>query len=87
MDFLLNSHVGETYKNPDHEKKYFVPFSRAMEYLRVFGEKKMRIDEPAVSLLFPAGPLWFYMTIELFSSVSWKLQSMKIMNLQTRMGR
>ena len=46
LEFLLtNTTVGVHYPNPDFEKKHFAPFNRALEYLRVYSERKMKVEE------------------------------------------
>jgi len=46
MDFLMSAtHIGVNYPNNEYEKRHFVPWVRAAEYIRVFGEKRMRPEE------------------------------------------
>lgn len=40
LEFILTSATGGVgYLNPDHQKVHFVPFSRAMEYIKTFTDK------------------------------------------------
>jgi len=46
LEFLLtNTSFGTHYPNPDFEKRHFTPFLRALEYVRIFGERRMKPED------------------------------------------